>query len=138
MDRWPLKNTILVAAVLVVAAFLAGFLPTYAKGRRLESELRLARQQNRMGQLRDLAGLAYLQASQKNYGLAAESSAHFFALTPAVAAEEPTASGKKALEGLVSARDRITSELAKGDPGVLNDLQNLVIQTRQATNIPPN
>jgi hypothetical protein len=30
-------------------------------------------------------------------------------------------------------RDQITAELAKGDPAVLNDLQNLFLKTRQAT-----
>src|ERR1700730_9161954 len=131
----PVKNTIIVAGALVIVAFLAGFLPSYAKGKRLENDLRQARQENRMAQLRDLAGLAYLQASQKNYGLAASTSARFFERTREVANQTPHASSRQALEDLLSGRDKITSELAKGDPGVLNDLQTLFVKTRQNTGI---
>ena len=41
-----------------------------------------------------------------------------------------------ALDGCVFLRDPITAELAKGDPGVLSDLQALFVKTRQATAIP--
>jgi RecA/RadA recombinase len=133
IDRLPVKNTIIVTAILVAAAFLAGYLPSYAKGKRLESELQVALQQNRMAQLRDLAALSYLQATQKNYGLAAATTAQYFALLPVVAAEVPNPAGKKSLQDLASSRDRITAELAKGDPAVLSSLENLLLTTRQAT-----
>ena len=131
----PVKNTIIAAGVLVIVAFLGGFLPSCAKGKRLENDLRQARQENCLAQLRDLAGLAYLQASQKNYGLAASTSARFFERTREVANQTPYSSSRKALEDLLSGRDKITSELAKGDPGVLNDLQTLFVKTRQTTGI---
>lgn len=120
-----MKN-IIVVAVLVIIAFLLGFVPQYAKVRRLDNELNVARQQIGLAQLRDLAGLAYVQANQKNYGLAAATCSQFFAQV----ANQPD---KKALEGLLAARDKITAELAKGDPGVLNDLQDLFLKTRQTT-----
>ena len=131
----PVKNTIMVAGILVIVAFLAGFLPSYVKGKRLENDLRQAQQENRMGQLRDLAGITYLQASQKNYGLAAGTAARFFERTREAADQTPHSGGRSALEDLLSARDKIASELAKGDPGVLNDLQTLYVKTRQATGI---
>ena len=133
--KHSVKNTVMVAGVLVLVAFLAGFLPSYVKGKRRENDLRLAEQQNRMAQLRDLAGLACFEASQKNYGLAAGTTARFFERTRAAADQTPHPSGRTALEDLLSARDKITSELAKGDPGVLNDLQTLYVKTRQATAI---
>ena len=129
------KNTIVMVGVSVIVAYLAGFLPSYVKGQRLESDLRQAGQQNRMAQLRDLAGLAYFEASQKNYGLAASTAARFFERTREAADQTPHSSGRSALEDLLSARDKITSELAKGDPGVLTDLQTLYVKTRQATEI---
>jgi hypothetical protein len=129
------KNTIIVAGVLVVVAFLAGFLPSSLKVNRLENDLRQATEENRMAQLRDLAGMAYLQASQQNYGLAASTSARFFERTREVANQTADAGHRKALEDLLSGRDKITAELAKGDPGVLNDLQTLFLKTRQTTGI---
>lgn len=130
---WPAGKTVLVSGVLVAAAFLAGFVPSYIGKNGVEAELREARRQNSMAQLRDLAGLTYLQASQKNYGLAAGTSARFFQSTRQVADQTTDPAGKSALEGLLASRDKTTSELAKGDPAVLSDLEALFIKTRQAT-----
>ena len=126
-------NKIIVVVVLMLVAFSAGFLPQYAKGKRLERELDVARQENRLAQLRDLAGLAYLQASQKDYGLAGGTSTRFFESAREVANQTPDSSGRKPLEDLLNLRDQITGALARGDAGVLNDLQILVVKTRQAT-----
>ena len=128
-----MDKKIMVVAVLLIVAFSAGFLPQYAKGKRLERELGEARQENGRAQLRDLAGLAYLQASQKDYGLAGGTSARFFDRTREVANQTPDSSGRKPLEDLLKLRDQITAELARGDPGVVNDLQTLLVKTRQAT-----
>ena len=42
------------------------------------------------------------------------------------------ANGRKALEELLASQDKITAELAKGDPEALGDLQVLFEKTRQA------
>ena len=126
-------NKIIVAVVLLIVAFLAGFVPQYAKVTRLERELGEVRHENSLAQLRDLAGLAYLQASQKDYGLAGGTSTRFFDRTREVVNQTPDSSRRKPLEDLLSLRDQITGELARGDPGVLNDLQTLWVKTRQAT-----
>ena len=128
-----MNKKIIVVVVLLVVAFAAGFLPQYAKGKRLEKELGVARQESNLAELRDLAGLVYLQAGQKDYGLAGGTSARFFNRTREVANQTPDSSGRKPLEDLLNLRDQITGELARGDPGVLNDLQNLFVKTRQAT-----
>jgi hypothetical protein len=76
--------------------------------------------------------LAYLQASQKDYGLAGGASTRVFDRTREVANQTPDSSGRKPLEDLLNLRDQITGG-ARGDPGVLNDLQTLLVKTRQAT-----
>jgi hypothetical protein len=129
-------NKFVVAVVLLIVVFLAGFLPTYAKANRLENELREARREHSLAQLRDLACLAYFQANQKDYGLAAGTSTRFFDRTREAAKQEPDSSAGKPLEDLLSLRDPITAELAKGDPAVLNSLQSLFVKTRQATATP--
>jgi hypothetical protein len=135
-EKRPVKNRIIVVGVLLIGAFLGGFIPAYSKGKRLENELREARRENSLAQLRDSACLAYLQASQKDYGLAAGSSTRLFNRTREVANQTSDSSLRKSLEDLLSFRDKITAELAKGDPGVLGDLQALLVKTRQATAIP--
>jgi hypothetical protein len=125
-------NRVIVVIILLIIVFLAGFVPQYIKVKRLENDLSVARQENALAQLRDLAGLAFVQASQKNYGLAAGTSKQFFGRTREVANHTPDANGRKALEDLLAFQDKITAELAKGDPEALGDLQVLFEKTCQA------
>jgi hypothetical protein len=133
--RLATSRIISAGVLLSLLAFLTGFLPGYAKGQRQEKELREARQENRLGQLRDLAFQAYLQASQKDYGLAAGTSTRLFDRTREVATQTPHSANRTALEDLLGLRDTITAKLATGDSGVLNDLHALLVKTRQATNV---
>jgi len=123
---------IIVVITLLVITFLAGFVPQYIKAKRLENELSVARQENALAELRDLAGLAFVQTSQKNYGLAAATIGQFFNRAHELASRVPEGSGRKALEHLLASQDKITAELAKGDPEALGDLQVLFDETRQA------
>jgi hypothetical protein len=127
------KNQTIVVIILLIIVFLAGFVPQYIKMKRLENDLSAAKQENALAQLRDLVGLTFLQASQKNYGLAAGTSQQFFSRTREVANRAPDINGRKALEDLLASQDKITAELAKGDPEALSDLQVLFEKTRQAS-----
>ena len=127
-----MKNQTIVVIILLIIVFLAGFVPQYIKVKRLENDLSAAKQENALAQLRDLAGLAFVQTSQKNYGLAAGTSQQFFSRTREVANRAPDANGRKAFEDLLASQDKITAELAKGDPEALGDLQVLFEKTRQA------
>lgn len=131
-----MKNKSILAVVLLVVVFLAGFLPSYVKAHRLENELRETRREQSLAQLRDLASLTYFQANQKDYGLAANTATRFFDRTQEAVNQAPDASARKPLEEILSLRDPITAGLAKGDPGVLGDLQALFLKTRQATAVP--
>jgi len=130
------RTWIVTGAALLLVVFLVSFLPQYIKATRLSGELHEARQENKMCELRDLAAQAYFQAIQKNYGLATGTSTRFFNRSREVAGQMPDASSRKAIEDLASFRDKVTAGLAKGDPGVLNDLQPLLVKTRQATGRP--
>ncbi len=127
-----MKNQTIVVIMLLIIVFLAGFVPQYIKVKRLENDLSAAKQENVLAQLRDLAGLAFVQTSQKNYGLAAGTSQQFFSRTREVANRAPDANGRKAFEDLLASQDKITAELAKGDPEALGDLELLFEKTRQA------
>ena len=128
-----MKNRILVIVVALLAAFLAGFLPQYVKANKLDAELRRLRTENAQAQLRDLIGLAYVQANQKNYGLAAETSSRFFSRARELSNQIPDAGSRKALEDVLQSRDKVTAELAKGDAAVMSDLQDLFSKTWQVT-----
>ena len=122
-----MKNKAIVIAAALVAVFLIGFLPQWLKAHRLEAEVEQMRQRVADAELRDLSALAYLQASQKNYGLAAQTASQFFSRAREVSA------GRKAVEDLTAGRDRVTAELAKGDAAAIGSLQDLVLKARAAT-----
>jgi hypothetical protein len=128
-----MKSKIIVAAIALVVVFLIGFVPQYVKANRLEDDLRQSRQENAGAQLRDLIGLAYFQANQKNFGLAAETSSRFFGRAGEMVNQAQDATSRKALQDVLALRDRVTAELAKGDAAVIGDLQELFVKTRQAT-----
>jgi hypothetical protein len=130
------RNKTIVAAIALAAVFLAGFVPLYVKANRLENELRQSRQEATGAGLRDLIGLAYVQANEKNYGLAAQTSSSFFNRVREAANQTQDANRRKALEDLLALRDKVTSELAKGEAAVVGDLQALFVKTRQATRPP--
>ena len=95
-----MKNKTILAAVVLIAVFLVGFVPQYVKVNRLENELRQSRQETTGAELRDLIGFAYVQASQKNYGLAAETSSRFFNRVREVANHTQDANRRKTLGDL--------------------------------------
>ena len=128
-----MMNKIIMSAIALVVVFLLGFVPQHIKANRLETELRQFRQEIGGAQLRDLIGLAYVQANQKNYGLAAETSSRFFSRAREMANQTQDASSRKAQEDLLALLDRVTAELAKGDATVMGDLQELFVKARQAT-----
>jgi hypothetical protein len=128
-----MKNKTIVAAIALITVFLVGFVPQYVKVNRLENELRQSRQEATGAELRDLIGFAYVQASQKNYGLAAETSSRFFNRVREVANQTQDANRRKGLEDLLALRDSVTAALAKGDASVMGDLQQLFVKARQVT-----
>ena len=131
-----MKNKAVISAIVLVVVFLAGFVPQYAKVNRLEAELRQARLENTSAELRDLAGLAYIQASQRNYGIAAGTTARFFNRVRETANQTPDANARKTYEDLLISRDKIAAQLAKGEAGVMGDLQDLFVKTRRVTGAP--
>ena len=128
-----MKNRVIVIAVVVVAAFLLGFLPQYVKAQHLESELHAAQQANAGGDLRDLIAQVYVQANQKNFGLAAETASRYFNRAREMASQSSNATAKSTLDGALTLRDKVTAQLAKGDSAVMGDLQDLFNRTQQAT-----
>ena len=128
-----MKNKTIVAAIALISVFLGGFVPQYVKTNRLENELRQSRQEAAGAELRDLIGFAYVQASQKNYGLAAETSSRFFNRVREVANQTQDANRRKGLEDLLALRDSVTAALAKGDAAVMGDLQQLFVKAQQVT-----
>ena len=115
--------------------FLGVYVPLAAKITRMDSESWQARQVGTHSELRDLVSLAYVQANQKNYGIAARTAARFFNRVREVTRQTPDPNVKKTFEDLLITRDKVTAKLARGDAGVMADLQDLFMGTRRVTGI---
>jgi type II secretory pathway pseudopilin PulG len=133
-----MRNRLLLWVVLLVAGFLAGFVPQYLKAQHTSAELSNTKQQlascqveTRLSRLRDAAAMMYLEATRKNYGTAQEHSRRFFDHVQQATTQTADPAVKKTMDDILKLRDPITAALAKGDPAVLSDLQ-LVLTTIEA------
>jgi len=134
------KTLLIVGGSLAVAAFLIGFVPQYLKAKDLGNQLGAARQELKLEQdklqmadLSLLIGLVYLEANQKNYGLASQHSTKFFDQVRTMAGAETDPNRRAFLQEALAGRDPVTAGLAKGDPITLPAVQDLFQRALKAS-----
>ena len=135
------KWKIIGLSALVLAVFLAGFVPQFVNKRRLQNELEdvgdrlsTARLQIEIDQLRTLAGHMLLETSRQNYGIAAAQSTEYFNKARELADRAENQSLQSSLSELLDARDSITSGLAQGNSAIVPELQSLLQRTYDLPN----
>jgi len=133
-----MRAKFLTGVILLLVGFLGGSIPQYRKAREATRHLWAANQELadcrlslQLSQLRDSAAMAYLQATQKNYGIAAEYSKQLFDQAQKTASQTDDPAVRKLLGDLLAARDPITADLANGDAGVVSKLQPLLTNLEQ-------
>lgn len=116
-------------AVLALAAYLLGYVPqrsevgrlraemtqVAAAAKKLDERVNVLQSKIRLAELRDLAGIIYLETSRKNFGIARQRSSQFFTLAAELAGEPNNANLKEHLDSLVAGRDAVTASLARAD-----------------------
>lgn len=128
-----MRRKILLWALLLIAVFLIGYVPSYWRARNLNQEVDAARQEISQLRLRDAIGRVYFEASEKNYGRAQEASVRFFDQARQLKDRTENAGLKQSLQQMLDAQQTISFKLGQADPAVLNDLARLYRQTQQAT-----
>ena len=128
--------------VVLLGAFLAGYWPQHAQVTRLENEVSTLRNRtadlearNRVAALLgDLLNLSDA-VRRKDYGQAQQLSSPFF---DRVRAEtlSPVPSLAASMSSVLSARDAVTSDLARGDGNVAAPLREMELQLRSALGYP--
>jgi hypothetical protein len=133
------KTRLIVGGVLIVAAFLLGFVPQYRKGRALDNQLSVVRQQlnserekSQMDELGLLCGHVYLETNLKNYGLASQYSTKFFDEIQTMISQAPDSNRQSFLQEALAQRDAVTGGLAQGDPGTLSAVQDMFKRVLEA------
>jgi hypothetical protein len=117
--------------ILFVVALLIGFVPQYWKARGLKEELASCSAKADLAKVRQSAALTYIAATQLNYGVASGYAQTFFADAQSLQASTSDAVLKDLLSQTLSARDKITGDLAKGSAEVVGELQPLVLKLEQ-------
>jgi hypothetical protein len=128
-----LRSRIVMWGVLLVAAFLIGFVPQYVRATRAERELESARQEIIEQRALNTLALAYMQAAQKNYGLAQESVTRFFVEARTLSERTQVPAVRQAVENALAQRDAVTAKLARGEPGVLDDFSGMYMSLLEVT-----
>jgi hypothetical protein len=135
-----MKGKVIFWIIVLIAVFLAGFIPQYVNASRYSHELETTRNQlsscqfnGKLCQLRDLAALMYMQTNEKNFGLASENSKKFFSLAQEIADQTTNPELKQKLNEILASRQAITAELSSAEPSVVTQLRQLMAKTFQAT-----
>jgi hypothetical protein len=131
---------LIIGLLLIGVVFLTGFLPQYLKVAQLEEEVSNVKQdlascqmRGGLAELRDLAALMYLEANQKNYGLAGQYSSRYFDQVREAMNQLGDPTLKQKLKEILDLRDAITAGLARGEAEILAEVQNLLIKTHEST-----
>jgi hypothetical protein len=126
------KTKLIAGLLILLAAFLIGFVPQYMGKVRLRDELLTSRLDLRMAELRDLCGMMLLEVQGQNYGLAREFSTQYFEKVRQVAEDVPDPLGQP-LRELLTSRDSLNALLAQADPASSSHIQMLCRRTYQAS-----
>ena len=134
-----MRHKLVLWFVLLIAGFLVGFILQYARLQRLQKELSASTRQlgscqssEQLSRLRDKATMMYLEAVQKNYGLAGEYSKEFFDQAQRIVSRTDDLALRNLLRDTLATRDQITGDLAKGDAAALSEIQAILSKLEQA------
>ena len=133
-----MRRKLLLWFVLLIAGFLTGLIPQYARLQRVQQELSASTKQlgscqsgEQLSQLRDTATMMYLETVQKNYGRAGEYSKEFFDQAQRIVSSTEDPALRNLLRDTLATRDQITADLAKGDGAALSEIQPVLSKLEQ-------
>ena len=119
--------------VLFAAGLLVGFVPQFLKSHHLGQQLDTCNSNLQLAQIRRLAMLMYLSATQLNYGLAAGYGNQFFDQVQQLAGATSDPGVRSMLSDALSSQDKIIADLSQGNSQVVSELQPLVLKVAQGT-----
>jgi hypothetical protein len=127
-----------IVVLLIVGAYLAGYLPQNTRLRDAESKLAqvssqldTAQQSVRLFRLQDQAFLLVQETANQNYGNAMTLSTKFFDGVRDEISRAKQPALKSSLESILAQRDAVTTALAKGDSAANGMLQKTVATLQQ-------
>ena len=131
IPKRALPKFLALAGGIAVAAFLAGFVPTWLSARTYRSELQEAKGRVTLDQLRISLGAAAIHARRGDYEIARQETSRFFTSlrkeTDLGAESALNAAQRQRAAALFAERDELITLLARGDPASTDRLSDLYI-----------
>jgi hypothetical protein len=119
---------------LFLAGLLVGFVPQYVKVRDLRRQIRVCNAAFQLAEARRTAALAYVSATQLNYGNATTYARQFFEQVRQLAATTSDPSGRSMLTDVLASRNKIMNDLAQANPQVVSEMQPILLEIEGAAN----
>ena len=131
-ERWyKSPKKLAIAAAVLIAVFLLGYVPSCI-------DARMVRQQNagmqyhlKLANLRGQLGMMSNEANRNNFGRAADLSTEFFDGVRKVLDNPSDERIKAKLQGILSRRDEVTTDLAQANPAVKSKLSDMYADLSQ-------
>lgn len=131
----PIKKFTIAAGVLI-AAFLIGYVPSCVSARNAEQENARLQHRLKLADLRGRIGMASYEANRNNYASAAGYSSEFFNLLAEIINAGGDDALKQKLQPMLARRDEITTNLAQADPSVKDKLAQMYAEVFQVSQSP--
>jgi hypothetical protein len=114
-----------IAAGLLAAAFLIGYVPARARLGELEQDNSRLQRLVQVGTVRAHLGMACYEANRNNFASAGEHSTAFFNGLRELTLNEPDSGVQQKLQAFAAQRDDITAQLAAANPAVKDKLAQM-------------
>ncbi|MEO8125709.1 MAG: hypothetical protein ABI822_01380 [Bryobacteraceae bacterium] len=132
------RNLIVLVAILLLAAFLLGFIPQYQNAAQSRAEsatksqtIATLQREATLSKARDLASVLYLELTRKNYGVAEKQATNFFNHLRSMTSDAAFAPLQGGLQDILGQRDTVISGIAKSDPAVEARVRDMVLRVNQ-------
>jgi hypothetical protein len=119
---------------LFLAGLLVGFIPQYVKVRDLRRQVKVCNAAFQLAEARRTAALAYVSATQLNYGNATTYARQFFEQVRQLAATTSDPSGRSMLTDVLASRNKIMTDLTQANPQVVSEMQPILLEIEGAAN----
>ena len=133
-----MRNRIIVGAVLVIAGVFIGFAPTYFKLiaahheiDSLSQQLGVSKRAEAMNSFRNRAALLYTEATRNNFTVALDMASRYFTDLRAYTDQTNDSTLKQELGNALTSRDAIIAGLAKADPAISVQIQELFLKLQK-------
>ena len=132
------RNYIIIVAVLLLGAFLIGYIPQYQRAGALEQQLQQshARVQSlereaALTRARELAYLTHLAAARKNYGIATRHAEELFNHLQTLQRQYTTdETVQRGMQELIAQREAVIADLAQATPAADERVSELLDRIR--------